>query len=210
MTCIFCQDKEVNFPKDGDHVPPRFIFTKLPPPNLRKVPSCKECNNSFSKDEEYFRLVITGFFSHTTEANEIFDSKISRSFDRRPNIEEAFWGLLKVNLENNRPYVDFDIERIKRVASKICIGLSYLELGRIPDQSETFEMWLFSKEEYSKINDDIFIGCLQNNHGAPSFKFRFKPTFRQFNSIWEMEYYESVIIVGAFRSAVVNNSQPLI
>ena len=159
---------------------------------------------SFSKDEEYFRLVITGIFSHSAEADYIFDSKISGSFDRSPSIENAFWELIKVDLENNRPYVNFDFERIKRVALKICIGLSYLELDRIPDRSETFEMWFFNKEEYLNINDDIFIDCLQNNHGAPSFKFRFKSSVRQFSSIWEMEYYESIIILGAFRPASAN------
>lgn len=199
MICIFCQDKDVNFPKDGDHVPPRFIFGKNPPPNLRKVPSCRDCNNSFSKDEEYFRLIITGFLSHTTQANDIFDSKISRSFDRSPIIENAFWKLLKIDPEKNKPYVDFDIERIQRVASKICVGLSYLELGGAPDKTDGFVMKLFSKEDYLNVNDDIFLNCPQNNHGAPFFKYRFNSGIKQFSSVWEMEYYESVIIIGAFR-----------
>jgi len=77
-------------------------------------------------------------------------------------------------------------------------------LDRIPDRSETFEIRFFNKEEYLNINNDIFIDCPQNNHGAPSFKFRFTSSIRPFSSIWEMEYYESIIIVGAFRPASAN------
>ena len=39
-----------------DHIPPRSLFGSMPPGGLLTVPSCRRCNLSASKDDEYFRL----------------------------------------------------------------------------------------------------------------------------------------------------------
>jgi len=42
-----------------DHVPPKNLFPKPRPNDLISVPSCIGCNQAFSKDDEYLRLVLT-------------------------------------------------------------------------------------------------------------------------------------------------------
>jgi len=41
------------------HIPPKNLFSEDDRTNLIKVPSCESCNNQASKDDEYFRLVLT-------------------------------------------------------------------------------------------------------------------------------------------------------
>ena len=54
--CIYCLKKIAD---TKNHIPPQSIFDKPLPKNLISVPSCFECNNSASTDDEYFRIVIT-------------------------------------------------------------------------------------------------------------------------------------------------------
>jgi hypothetical protein len=65
--CIYCRER----PGDsGEHVPSKGLFRKPYPPNLWTVPACRLCNTSFSKDEEYFRLLLVGLFCFSQEAEE--------------------------------------------------------------------------------------------------------------------------------------------
>jgi hypothetical protein len=40
-----------------DHIPPKGLFGKPLPDNLLTVPSCQQCNQEASGDDEYFRLL---------------------------------------------------------------------------------------------------------------------------------------------------------
>ena len=53
--CVYC-----GFVGDitDDHIPPENLFSKPRPDNLIKVPSCERCNRGFSRDDEYFRLML--------------------------------------------------------------------------------------------------------------------------------------------------------
>ena len=52
--CIYCQ---INPADTVDHVPPKGLFKEPRPVDLIIVPACSTCNNSFSKDDEYFRIL---------------------------------------------------------------------------------------------------------------------------------------------------------
>jgi hypothetical protein len=54
--CVFCG---VPDPTTRDHVPPECLYPSPPPPNLITVPACRTCNESFMKDDEWLRLVLT-------------------------------------------------------------------------------------------------------------------------------------------------------
>ena len=53
--CVYC-GREAQL--TSDHIPPKNLFPKPRPSNLITVPSCKRCNRSASKDDEYLRLVL--------------------------------------------------------------------------------------------------------------------------------------------------------
>lgn len=52
--CVYCSAES----QTADHVPPRCLFEQ-PRPQLITVPCCRRCNEAASKDDEYFRLVLT-------------------------------------------------------------------------------------------------------------------------------------------------------
>jgi len=118
--CIYCGRETAD---TRDHVPPKCLIRPKHRANLWTVPSCAQCNASYSRDEEYFRLMVVGALCHTPEADELFDGPISRSMNRRPSIEGQLFNSLGV--EGVHPFVQIDHDRISRVAMKIAVGLSY-------------------------------------------------------------------------------------
>lgn len=70
-------------PITDDHVPPQGIFAKPHPDNLIKVPACKDCNGSFSQDDEYFRqkLVLNVEVYHHPATKQLAD-RVFRSVQR--------------------------------------------------------------------------------------------------------------------------------
>src|SRR6266699_2241063 len=120
MRCVYC-GAEAGDTKD--HVPPKCLIRKPYPANLLTVPSCEECNNGSSEDEEYFRLVMVGLLCHTDEAGSLFDGPISRSMDRNSYIEELMFGSLRG--ADKTVILDLDYPRIFRIAEKIARGLEF-------------------------------------------------------------------------------------
>jgi hypothetical protein len=58
--CAFCSKRKAT---TRDHIPPKCLYPESIRPglNLITVPSCPECNNELSGDEEHFRnLIVTG------------------------------------------------------------------------------------------------------------------------------------------------------
>lgn len=81
--CIYCGELATT----RDHVPPKIL---IPKENRKKsdkdlivVPACKNCNQNFSKDDEYFRVVVSSI-RHVAEQPEAqkLHSSIKRSLER--------------------------------------------------------------------------------------------------------------------------------
>lgn len=58
--CIYCGKRDAT---DPDHVPPKCFFSKPRPSDLITVPSCRKCNNKFSKVDERARNLLTSLDS---------------------------------------------------------------------------------------------------------------------------------------------------
>ena len=52
--CVYCG----SLADSREHVPSKVFLRKPYPDNLYTVPACKKCNNSFSQDELYTRVVL--------------------------------------------------------------------------------------------------------------------------------------------------------
>ncbi len=78
--CVYCGTAN---PETRDHVPPRNLFPKQNRSNLITVPSCRSCNETASKDDEFFRVMVAGRLdAHDhPQAQKVFES-IIRSFQR--------------------------------------------------------------------------------------------------------------------------------
>jgi len=178
MNCIYCNDKEGN---TRDHVPPKAILRRPFPPNLWTVPCCEECNASFTLDEEYFRNMVIGMFCHTPEASQLFDGPVSRAFERRNHQEDVFWKTLDV--DNGRPFVEIDQERLDRVARKIIKGLHFVVNQTLITEANHI-LSFCEIEDSQEIPDSLEVVKFDDSF-APDF------TFRNNALDWQLVFFES-------------------
>jgi hypothetical protein len=128
-----------------DHIPPKNLFSKPRPDNLIKVPCCLPCNSGFSKDDEYFRLMVimredvgshpeydrlwpTVYKSLARPEAELFKNALLQNM--------AFTGVqTESGLYVGRlPTYNVNFVRLDRVAARIATGLFFHELKyRLPD-----------------------------------------------------------------------------
>jgi hypothetical protein len=139
--CTYCGKIS---PLSYDHVPPRCIFARPRPP-LITVPSCHSCNQRFSPDDEYLRLILVS--RHDTaihpDGEGVWEAAM-RGLGRPTHLGLAkrfLRGAKEVNLRSpaglylGRVGVfEPDIERIRSVAIRIVRGLYFHHYKlRIPD-----------------------------------------------------------------------------
>ena len=138
--CVYCGDPA----EDWDHVPPKCLFSKSNRHNLIRVPACIKCNNSFAKDDEYFRQMLsmrddTGEGPDVTEAREASLRALSRKDQKKLKdatlrnrfLTEAKHGEIYLGLRHG--YM-VDLHRLNRTVSRAVKGLFAYEFDRmLPD-----------------------------------------------------------------------------
>jgi hypothetical protein len=70
--CYICAEAIATEDRDMDHVPPKGLFNVEDRENLIKLPTHRACNQSFAKDDEYFRLQITARAPHDSKAKKLW------------------------------------------------------------------------------------------------------------------------------------------
>ena len=93
-TCYMCGECVTS----REHVPPKCLFPEkkdLPKGfNLRKnlitVPSCDLHNTHKSQDDQYLQLVLTCTFEGNNTKTNLFNTKVMRAFDRKPQLLAGF------------------------------------------------------------------------------------------------------------------------
>ena len=125
-----------------DHVVAEGFFDVAPPEGYIKVPSCYPCNNSYSRDEEYFlvAMLAEGTIRSVT-ANRVLD----RLSDDHRTGRRKRTGLALALLERIRPVevespggiylgsaqaVELDVPRVNRVLEKLVRGLFFHRVGK--------------------------------------------------------------------------------
>jgi hypothetical protein len=150
--CVYCG---AIGPITLDHIPPKNLFAKPRPNNLIKVPSCAHChseNKQVSKDDEYFRLMIT-----------LREDIVLRSLTRPDKMgftKSLLRNTFQVNVKTkNGLYLgkkaayNVNLERLDNVAIRITKGLFYHETGnRLPDE---YEVIAFAESGLQNLTDDI-------------------------------------------------------
>jgi len=174
--CVYCGQAA----DSEDHIPSKNLIA----PEFRaktkfvKVQSCKKCNESYSKDEEFLRnLFVTVVQEYSVGAATLFNTKVRRSIEKRPH--------LKKMLINNMSLVEIftpagiflgkrtktevpssDRQRIFNVMDKYVKGLASFHFGgQFPDDYIIRHKWAdkddpVDEEEnfiWSDLNMDTFI-----------------------------------------------------
>lgn len=124
--------------KAREHVVPRCLYPDEPAANLLTVPACRDCNNAFARDEEYFRLFLTAHWIPSPAARTVWEQKV------RPSFERGWDGLRKLAVANMRDFylpsgtgfvrtglLKGDAARMDRVAEKIVRALYYHVTGKV-------------------------------------------------------------------------------
>jgi len=119
LTCVYCGRPGTT----KDHVVPRCLLEKPFPPNLLTVPSCKKCNEGYSKDEEYFLAVMaqTGFvpsLERKVEKGGVVDRMLERSL----GLDTHFKNTARIAEGGGVAIVPDEI-RIANVTRKVAFGL---------------------------------------------------------------------------------------
>lgn len=186
-----------------DHVPPRGFLSRPYRANLRTVLACSTCNGAASADEEYFRRIVVTLITNSDVADSVFDGPVSRSFDRSPNLEDGVWSSLGV--ENGRPFVTLDPQRIARVAEKIVRGLEWALEGNALARSTGFRYKLYDPDDVPKALDAALSSARWIEDDAPSFRFRYVSNpDSEYAGLWELSFYDALnVAVASFDESVV-------
>jgi len=148
--CIYCYNGKE---ETRDHVPSKVFLDKPYPENLPVVPSCYDCNNSHSLDEEYLACLIECVRSGTTAPEDLQRKKISRILRERK--------LLRSKLENAKEVVDANVsfeiekERVDRVILMLAKGHAAFEQS-VPQKEEPYSLSWWPIHTMSSEDQDSF------------------------------------------------------
>lgn len=175
--CAYCGGKAETL----DHIPSRNLYKEVGDLVPIKVPSCKDCNTGFSRDEEYFRSVVVAItYKESLTATTLFNGPIKRSIRYRPYLAmKMFRQMIPVELySKNGIFLDKkaavittkeDRKRIFNVCDKYIKGLFLNEFKQLlPSEWVIKHAWLTAKLEgtlqkqlrtlrWEVINEHIFV-----------------------------------------------------
>jgi len=134
--CIYCGNQG-NL--TVDHVPPKLLFAPPLPRELITVPACRQCNQSFQKDDEYTRTVVA------------IDLRASKNRDAQCKLPAILRSLQNPNAKAFAEYlahqttqttilapdgapmgqaVEVDRTRVNATGARIIRGLYFSEIGK--------------------------------------------------------------------------------
>lgn len=107
-------------PTTKDHCPPRFIYSRPFPKNIKTVPSCKECNNSMAANE----AILFGYFCALMWKENYIKFSLRGIKSNKPLTKDIVSNFIPGT--NN---IQIKKEKIHGVLVKIIKGIYYLKFG---------------------------------------------------------------------------------
>lgn len=128
--CAYCGDTATT----RDHIIPKNLYPRSlrrPSIRLKTVPACRQCNETYSDDEELFRNVVTVAGASTQTTKEIWTGPIRRSLmgpGGRRKFTDLYAQMVSVEVGGRERHVVFPANSAKviRVVRKIVRGLCRL------------------------------------------------------------------------------------
>lgn len=204
-----------------DHLPPKGLFGKPLPGDLLTVATCSDCNGSSTKDDEYFRTVLTlrnDVLAHP-KGKEAFAS-VKRAF-QKPE-KHAFRNMILKNIvpvgvhSKDDDFLgtalayDVDADRLRRVVTKLIRGLFYHETNTVlPQSAQIVALWEGEVLQFSEDTKNMWIQMYTSAFDQPpkvigdgTFAYQFLLFNEDSNaSVWSFAFYESVYFLGISKSA---------
>lgn len=186
-----------------DHIPPRGIFPKPFPSDFITAPACQRCNNDSSKDDLYFRDVISAAANDSPESLVLLKQRIIPRMRKDPGI---ILDLLKSarpvdvysdgHIYLRRGYeITFDQKRIQAVIDRIVRGLYYEHAGkRLPDDCAVTNYILNPKWE--PLEERMKHLPLCNVGDGAVFSYSFQIESETGASAWYLMFHNSTLFVA--------------
>ena len=223
-TCVYCG-------KNGlftdDHIPPKNLFGEPRPNYLITVPACADCNSSFSKDDEYFRLSITIREDIFDKTQDIYP-KVIRSLKKPKKI-----GFRKNFLSTIRPFEDIsdagifrgykysynvDMQRLNNVAARIIKGMFYYHFKKIIPRGCVVDAFCIDgmkkmpERDIINLQDNILVPISKQKLYSVEPVFEYKYVVNKediYLSVWLLSFFKRVYFLGFTipQSKHKNNSQ---
>lgn len=149
--CIYCG----GIAKTRDHVPSKAFLDKPYPDNIPVVPCCSECNNKFSKDEEYVVCAIECLKCNSTDVNKIEREKVRSTLLQAPTLQtriESYSKDLFSDIHNPRT-LKIEKERFDNVIRKLVLGHLFFENSIISFASIKWQYKLLPRMNSRELED---------------------------------------------------------
>ncbi len=150
--CYLCGKKASETPEGTltrDHLPPRNLFPDPRPSDLITVPCCQRCNHEAHDDDEYFRLVVSGYYNSNTIGRRIWKEKAVGSTLKKRRLRKSvdamaasFKSIALITVHGVKDAVEVTAERapVYRVLTRITKGLLSLFYPDLNRRELSFEM----------------------------------------------------------------------
>ena len=146
--CYYCGNPSTS----KEHLPPKCIFPDPRPSTLITVPSCNLHNSKQSKDDEYFRWVITTASAESEVAENLIMKKVIPQFKRKPKLlHDIFSNKRSIPLYTKigifagySPGFEIDSHRFQKSINKITRGLFFYHQKEILKKNFKVEKFILN------------------------------------------------------------------
>jgi len=149
--CAYCGGD----PDTRDHVPSKIFLDEPFPTDLPVIGACKECNNGFSKDEEYVACLIECAVMGTAAPELHRREKIAKILWRSPALQSKL-AAAQIALGDQNSF-SVEPERVRNVLFKLAKGHAMFELSWFSDREPDSLWWsplaLLTEEQRSEFEE---------------------------------------------------------
>ena len=212
--CVHCGQglDAANITKE--HIPSKSLLTEPYPKELMTLAACRECNASYSRDEQYLVALLTAVLAGSTDPRKQTTGVAARMFGQRTGLRAK---IEEARTETKTLFGEIEIrftpeqERVDRVVVKNARGHAVYELDRWmtadPDRVVAVPLRSLSNEEYQEFEAVRSVNSGWSEIGTRMFQrecFALDPDQTDFVGPW------IVVQDGVYRYAVVDDGEGLL
>lgn len=112
--CYYCG----NYADTRDHIPPKVLLDSPYPNDLESIPCCWQCNNRFSKDEEYAAVLIECIKQQSTNIKDLNRPKVQEIINHSPYLLNSVCKSIEYDLFGHM-YISTNDSRFRNVLLKL-------------------------------------------------------------------------------------------
>ena len=129
--CAHCGSAIDSTRANRDHVPSKCLLQEPYPDNLPVVPSCIQCNSEFSKDEEYFSILLQCVLIGSADPMDHRNANVRKALRRSKRLGERIEcskSIVETD-EESRVVWEPETQRVNNVILKNARGHAFYEFG---------------------------------------------------------------------------------